>query len=106
MTNKHDGVFTGETRTITRPDPAGIPPNDPRPEMVTPISGQGGMSLGDGWSGQPKVPEPVPVRPTVKDANRPHKTDVPVSPASSSQTTSAGYSDKTATSRTTSSGRK
>lgn len=32
--NKYDGVFTGETRTVTHPDPASVPPNDPRPEMV------------------------------------------------------------------------
>ena len=34
--NKHPGVFTGETRTITKPDPAAIPPNKPRPEEVAP----------------------------------------------------------------------
>lgn len=37
-TNKYDVSgdvpFTGETRTVTRPDAAGIPPNKPRPEMV------------------------------------------------------------------------
>lgn len=35
-TNKHDGVYTGEPRTITPVDAAGIPPNRPRPEQVAP----------------------------------------------------------------------
>lgn len=32
--NKKDGVFTGETRTITHPAPAAIKPPKPRPEQV------------------------------------------------------------------------
>lgn len=32
--NKHDGVFTGETRTVTNVDPASIGPNEARPEEV------------------------------------------------------------------------
>lgn len=36
--NKYDGVYTGETRTITKPDIASIPPNEPRPEEVAPTS--------------------------------------------------------------------
>lgn len=90
--NKHDGVFTGETRTITTPDPTGIPPNNPRPEMTAPVANVGSHSLGPGWSGTPKVPTAQPLASLVADQNTPNEPpdDVAITPVTNPSWRDAG----------------